>query len=228
MSIRYSRLASRSFIIGSRLCPPATSRAPSAEPLQQPDGVVDARGALVLERCRNLHAPLPLARAWTAPGAVSALGRAGCQRQPKRTLRWPLTACSQGRRLPTVTGPVLAELAVRRSDGRLGGLPRRPPGGSPPGGPSPSLRRGPDPPGDVRCDGRDAGAAGRLPAGDHLVTRDRRTGWMVRRPHRRRGPGSGGFRALGRPGAAAGDERGDAVHAAGRASAPRRPPRPRA
>ena len=54
MSIRYSRCASRSFIIGSRLCPPATTRA-VPEPVQQRDGVVDARRPLVLERCRDLH-----------------------------------------------------------------------------------------------------------------------------------------------------------------------------
>ena len=55
MSTRYSGLAMRSFIIGSRLWPPATSIAPSPRPVEQADGVVDARGAFVLERSRNLH-----------------------------------------------------------------------------------------------------------------------------------------------------------------------------
>ena len=67
MSIRYSRLASRSFIIGSRLWPPATSRAVVPEPLQQPDRVVDAGGALVLERCRE--------PACATPSGVAAAAR---------------------------------------------------------------------------------------------------------------------------------------------------------
>ena len=58
MSMRYSRLASRSFIIGSRLWPPATSRASLAQPLEEADGVVDAGGAFVVERCGYLHAGL--------------------------------------------------------------------------------------------------------------------------------------------------------------------------
>ena len=55
MSMRYSGLAMRSFIIGSRLWPPATMQCLVAQPIQQTDGVVDARGALVLEWSRYLH-----------------------------------------------------------------------------------------------------------------------------------------------------------------------------
>ena len=55
MSMTYSRLASRSFIIGSRLWPPAIEPGLAAEPLEQPDGVLDAGGAFVLERGGDLH-----------------------------------------------------------------------------------------------------------------------------------------------------------------------------
>ena len=46
--------ASRSFIIGSRLCP-RRSAGPPPVVLQQGDGLVDTRGPLVLEGGRNLH-----------------------------------------------------------------------------------------------------------------------------------------------------------------------------
>ena len=59
MSIRYSGLAIRSFIIGSRLWPPATSRRTVPEPVQQTDGVVDAGRAFVLEGAGNLHVTEP-------------------------------------------------------------------------------------------------------------------------------------------------------------------------
>ena len=55
MSIRYSGLASRSFIIGRRLCPPATMPRLAAQSLQQRDRVVDAGGPFVLERGWYLH-----------------------------------------------------------------------------------------------------------------------------------------------------------------------------
>ena len=48
MSIRCSGVASRSFIIGIRLWPPAMIRAPGAEPLQRRDRALDAGRALVL------------------------------------------------------------------------------------------------------------------------------------------------------------------------------------
>ena len=56
MSIRCSGLASRSFIIGSRLWPPAMTRASGAEPLQRRDRALDAGRALVLEWRGGLHA----------------------------------------------------------------------------------------------------------------------------------------------------------------------------
>ena len=55
MSTRYSGLAMRSFIIGSRLCPPATINAPVPQPVQQSDRVVDAGRAFVFEGSRYLH-----------------------------------------------------------------------------------------------------------------------------------------------------------------------------
>ena len=59
MSIRCSGLASRSFIIGSRLWPPAMIARLRAEPLQRRDRALDAGRALVLEWRRGLQrAPL--------------------------------------------------------------------------------------------------------------------------------------------------------------------------
>ena len=55
MSTRYSGLAMRSFIIGSRLCPPATMQRPLPQPVQQSDGVVDAGRAFVFEGSGYLH-----------------------------------------------------------------------------------------------------------------------------------------------------------------------------
>ena len=68
MSIRCSGFARRNFIIGSRLCPPAMTRAPGTELLQRRDRAVHAGCALVLEWGRSLH--------WISPAVTcrSALG----------------------------------------------------------------------------------------------------------------------------------------------------------
>ena len=55
MSISTSGRASRSFIIGSRLWPPAMSRASGPWRSSSAERVVDARGALVFDRRRYLH-----------------------------------------------------------------------------------------------------------------------------------------------------------------------------
>ena len=55
MSIRYSGFASRSFIIGSRLWPPAISRASGPILLERGDRAFDAGRALVLKRSGGLH-----------------------------------------------------------------------------------------------------------------------------------------------------------------------------
>ena len=59
MSMSTSGRARRSFIIGRRLWPPAMSRASGPWRSSSADGVVDARGALVLERCGYLHVRPP-------------------------------------------------------------------------------------------------------------------------------------------------------------------------
>jgi hypothetical protein len=59
MSMRYSGLASRSFIIGSRLWPPAMMRASSPSCCEQLERVVDAGRTRVLERCGYLHGGAP-------------------------------------------------------------------------------------------------------------------------------------------------------------------------
>ena len=56
MSTRYSGVASRSFIIGSRLWPAGDDPRLLPEPLEQPDGVLDAGGPRVLDRRGHLHA----------------------------------------------------------------------------------------------------------------------------------------------------------------------------
>ena len=55
MSIRCSGLASRSFIIGSRLWPPAMIRAPEPSARERRDRAVDAGRALVVKRRWGLH-----------------------------------------------------------------------------------------------------------------------------------------------------------------------------
>ena len=54
MSIRYSGVARRSFIIGSSQWPPASSRAPRSVAWQAVRALVDARGAHVVKWCRVL------------------------------------------------------------------------------------------------------------------------------------------------------------------------------
>ena len=55
MSIRCFGFASRSFIIGSRLCPPAMTRASEPSLCSDAIGAVHAGRALVLEWRRGLH-----------------------------------------------------------------------------------------------------------------------------------------------------------------------------
>ena len=55
MSIRCSGFASRSFIIGSRLCPPAMTRAFAPRSVERRDRAIQAARALVLEGGRGLQ-----------------------------------------------------------------------------------------------------------------------------------------------------------------------------
>ena len=105
MSIRCSGVASRSFIIGSRECPPARRRASGPSRCEQLERVVDAGRALVLERCRDLH------------GLSS---RVACER---RTLAVASGRCASNaikRSLMRRVGVTLAQLAVVRHRGPAG------------------------------------------------------------------------------------------------------------
>ena len=62
MSMRYSGLAMRSFIIGQQAVAAGDEHRSVAEPVEQTDGVVDASGAFVLEWSGNLHVPRVFAR----------------------------------------------------------------------------------------------------------------------------------------------------------------------
>ena len=77
MSTMCSGAASRSFIIGSSEWPAGEQAGFGAEPLQQLERVVDARGPLVLERCWDLHGVPPCRCSEerpAAPGAAAAPG----------------------------------------------------------------------------------------------------------------------------------------------------------
>ena len=68
MSISHSGRASRSFIIGSRLCPPAMTRDSGPWRSEQGERVVDVAGADIVERSRNLHGGLLAAAPRRYPG----------------------------------------------------------------------------------------------------------------------------------------------------------------
>ena len=55
MSTRYSGLAIRSFHHGQQAVAAGDEHRSVTEPVEQPDGVIDACGAFVLKRSRNLH-----------------------------------------------------------------------------------------------------------------------------------------------------------------------------
>ena len=123
MSIRCSGVASRSFIIGIRLCPPAMIRAPGADALQRRDRALDAGRALVRQRCGGLHQ-------LSFPGLQGRFRQAlACARRASRSGSYctgesvPITG-ERGRRAGRTAGPrdrAAAPPGCRRSTLRSAG-----------------------------------------------------------------------------------------------------------